>query len=233
MAAGALLQRPVVGPDLLKASHFTLGPDAQLQESARLSTAHRDFPPYAVSGPEPPSAPPPKATLFQRDERWASEERVSETHSEFVPQHTQSRELEKERTLAMQASHLHLHADRRWHTQLSTASADFRWPQLPERQSQQVRGARIIFHRDSVPSGDRAKLGIPPTTYQALFLRRTACPQPPASCHHLGERPDTLRYLRNPEAREAGGTLHPPPGDIWQCLEVGLVVSLREGMLLE
>ncbi|CAK6445156.1 unnamed protein product [Pipistrellus nathusii] len=193
MAAGAQRQRPVVGPELLKASHFALGPDARLQMSGQRSTAQRDFRPHGPAAPEPPSAPPPRATLFQRDARWAGEERVSESHAAFAPYATQSRELERERTLAMQASHLHLHADPRGGAPLSTARADFRWPQLPARHSQQARGARLIFHRDSVPFGDRAKLGIPPTTYQALFPPCDACPQPRASCHHLGG-PSPLRW---------------------------------------
>ncbi|XP_059551109.1 testis-expressed protein 45 [Myotis daubentonii] len=193
MAAGVRLQLPTAGPDLLRASHFTLGPDARLHMSAALSTAHRDFPPYPDGAPAPPSAPPSRATLFQQDARWAREERVSEAHAAFAPQPTQSRELERARRLAMQASHLHLHADPRRGAGLSTTRADFRWPQLPERGSQQSRGARLIFHRDSVPLGHGAKLPFPPTTQQALFLPHDARPQPRASSRHLGG-PSPLKW---------------------------------------
>lgn len=232
MAAGVRLQLPTAGPHLLRASHFTLGPDARLHMGAALSTAHRDFPPYPDVAPAPPSAPPPRATLFQQDARWAREERVSEAHAAFVPQLTQSRELERARRLAMQASHLHLHADPRGRAGRSTTRADFQWPQLPERGSQQSRGARLIFHRDSVPLGHGARLPFAPTTHQALFPPRDARPQPRASCRHLGERPHAPRRLRRPEALEAGGARHPPPGDGWRCLGMGLVVAAGRGVLL-
>lgn len=204
MAAGALLPRPMAELDFLKASHFTLGPDPRLHMGATHSTTHRDYPAYCDFSRAPPCPPPPRGTLFQQDARWASQERVTEAHHALVPPPTPSREREwaqtRARTRAMQASHLHVHADARGRAFVSTACADFGWPELPARDREQSRGARLIFHRDSVPPGDRAKLRIPPTTHQALFPPHDPCPQPRASCCHLGERaPDALRYLLNPD----------------------------------
>ncbi|XP_016072910.1 PREDICTED: uncharacterized protein C19orf45 homolog [Miniopterus natalensis] len=83
--------------------------------------------------------------------------------------------------------HVHVRADARPRPLLSTASADFGWPEVPGRGSEQNPGARLIFHRDSVPPGDRAKLRIPPTTHQALFPLRDACPQLRASRLRRGD----------------------------------------------
>nr|KAF6482355.1 hypothetical protein HJG59_018027 [Molossus molossus] len=189
MAADALLPPPMAGLDFLKASHFTLGPDPRLHLDATHSTMHRDYPAYRDFSRAPPCPPPPKGTLFQQDARWASQERVTEAHYALVPPPTPSRDRERAqaraRTLAMQASHLHVHADARGLAFLSTACADFGWPELPARDGEQSRGARLIFHRDSVPPGDRTKLRIPPTTHQALFPPHDLFPQPRASCRHL------------------------------------------------
>ncbi|XP_070478897.1 stabilizer of axonemal microtubules 5 isoform X2 [Equus przewalskii] len=199
VAAGALLPSPMSLRDFLRASHFALGPDPRLHVGTLHSTTHRDFPAYPGATRALPSQRPPRAPLFQQDPRWAGEERVSEAHCVFTPpppsERSGERELERarDRTLAMQASHLVLHADARARTGLSTARADFRWPELPARAREQIRGARLIFDRDSMPPGDRAKLRIPPTTYQELFPPHDARPQPCAPRRHLGG-PNPLKW---------------------------------------
>lgn len=213
MARGALLPRPTAGPDLLKASHFALGPDPRLHAGAKHSTTHRDFPAYPQAAPAQPCPPPPRGTLFQQDARWAREERVSETHGAFVelpvPPREWERGRERARALAGQASHVHVRADARPRALLSTASADFGWPELPGRGSEQNPGARLIFHRDSVPPGDRAKLRIPPTTHQALFPLRDACPQLRASRLRRGECVPTPCALHSTQRLSEGGDSAP------------------------
>lgn len=129
MAAGALLQSPMARLDFLKASHFALGPDPRLNVGATHSTMHRDFQAYPGDPRTPRYPPPPRASLFQQDARRASEERESETHCAFALPPTQSTEQEREwvrvRTLAMRASHLHVHADARERSFLSTTRAHF------------------------------------------------------------------------------------------------------------
>ncbi|KAM5302050.1 stabilizer of axonemal microtubules 5 [Glossophaga mutica] len=189
MAAGALLPSPRAQLDFLKASHFALGPDPQLHVGATDSTTHRDFPAHLDVPPTQRCPPPPRATLFQQDPRWAREEFVSEAHCAFVSPSTPSREREPAqgpRSFITQASHLHLQEDTRGRALFSTARTDYGWPELQGRDSKQNPGARLIFHRDSMPSGDRDKLRIPPTTYQALFPPYDVCPQPRKSYKHLG-----------------------------------------------
>nr|XP_028695394.1 testis-expressed protein 45 isoform X1 [Macaca mulatta] len=200
MAAGALLPCPRPCPmsqqDFLKASHFSLGPDLRLHEGTMHTTSHRDFA-YPTATREPPSLQPPPALLFPTDPRWDREERVSEARRAFPPPSTPPWELlqaqARERTLAMQASNLHLHEDAHAGIGLSNARAAYVWPELPARARERIRGARLIFDRDSLPPGDRDKLRIPPTTHQALFPPHDARPQPRAPSRHLGG-PNTLKW---------------------------------------
>ncbi|KAJ8792989.1 hypothetical protein J1605_003957 [Eschrichtius robustus] len=205
MAAGPLLPCPMSWLEFLKASHSALGPDPRLHVDAKQSTSHRDFPAYRNVTRGPLCQPPPRASLFQQDARWAGQELLSETHCAYAPaspllSRERERELARERTLAMQASKLHAHADSRARTGLSTARAHFGCPALPERASEQIRGARLVFDRDSVPSRDRAKLPIPPTAHQEFFPLHDICPKPrEPSCHFedllvdiTGQRPSKL-----------------------------------------
>lgn len=114
----------------------------------------------------------------------------------------------------MQASHLHVHAEPRARTGLSTARADYGWPEPPERAREQTRGARLIFNRDSLPSGDRAKLRIPPTTYQEFFPLHDFClkPREPACrlCECAPGRP--RQFNRHTLSRRTGILLLAPSG---------------------
>ncbi|XP_012391142.1 testis-expressed protein 45 [Orcinus orca] len=182
MAAGALLPCPMSWLEFLKASHFALGPDPRLHVDAKQSASHRDFPAYRNVTRGPLYQPPPRASLFQQDARWAGRELLSETHCAYAPaspllSRERERELARERTLAMQASNLHAHADSRARTGLSPARAHCGRPALPERASEHIRGARLIFDRDSVPSRDRAKLPIPPSAHQEFFSLHDISPK--------------------------------------------------------
>ncbi|XP_007951889.2 testis-expressed protein 45 [Orycteropus afer afer] len=187
--ATALLRNGMPLSDFLKASHFALGPDLRLREGTMYSTSCRDFQAHPGVTYQPPHRQPPPALLFQQDARWALEERVSESHRMYqpVPLGTAlSDKQARERTLALQATNLHMHADAHEGISIPNSRAVYRWPELPARASEQVRRAHLIFAGDSVPPGDRAKLGIPLTTYQALFPPHDAYPQPRAPCQHLG-----------------------------------------------
>uniref|UniRef100_A0A8C6C159 Uncharacterized protein n=1 Tax=Monodon monoceros TaxID=40151 RepID=A0A8C6C159_MONMO len=200
MAAGALLPCPMSWLEFLKASHFALGPDPRLHVDAKQSASHRDFPAYRNVTRGLLCQPPPRASLFQQDARWAGQELLSQTHCAYAPaspllSRERERELARGRTLAMQASNLHEHSDSRARTSLSPARAHCGRPALPERASEQIRGARLIFDRDSVPSRDRAKLPIPPN-------KSAKCPPPSpqpcdlSSCVTLSKRQDDSTSYR-------------------------------------
>ncbi|XP_076977588.1 stabilizer of axonemal microtubules 5 [Tamandua tetradactyla] len=205
MTAGTVLQYPMPLRDFLKASHFALGPDPRLQEGTMLSSSRRDFRAYPEATRAPPCQPPPppRSLLSHQDARWACEEPVSETHRAFppLPRVAPSSELARERTLTMLATNLRMHADARAAGNLSNVRAAYVWPERPPRAREQIRGARLIFDRDSVPPGDRAKLGIPPTTHRALFPPHDARPQPRSPCIHLGG-PNTLKWDQKTEGHE-------------------------------
>ena len=236
MAAGALLPCPVSRLDFLKASHFALGPDPRLHADAKQPTSHRDFPAYSGSIRGPLCPPPPCSSLFQKDARWAGQERLSETRCAYEPPapvllREQERELARERTLATQASHLHVHAEARARTGLSTARGDYSWPEPSERAREHTRGARLIFDRDSLPSGDRAKLRIPPTTYREFFPLHDLClkPREPA-CRFCECGPGHPRqFHRYTYSRGKQGFCSSPPVDTWQCLMIVFLSLRREG----
>ncbi|XP_008578835.1 PREDICTED: uncharacterized protein C19orf45 homolog [Galeopterus variegatus] len=92
----------------------------------------------------------------------------------------------------LKASHFQVGPDPRLH-QGALYSTSHRDPELPARAREQIRGARLIFDRDSVPLGDRDQLRLPPTTHQELFPPQHVRPPPRAPCRHLGG-PNTLKW---------------------------------------
>ncbi|XP_054548951.1 testis-expressed protein 45 isoform X2 [Talpa occidentalis] len=198
-ATGALLPSPTLGMDFLKASHFALGPDPRLHLGAMCSTSHRDFPSHPVAARKL-RGQPPRSPLFQQDRSWAGGEQVSEAHRAFTPPGETGREREPAPALAQdkQISHLHIRADARARTSLPTVRADYGWVELPPRARERIRGARLIFDRDSVPPGDPAKLRIPLTTYQEFFPPHDSCPH---LCTHL-EGPNPLKWDQRKQDNE-------------------------------
>lgn len=186
------LKMPVCPMSLesLKSSHFSLGPDPRLHAGTMQCTTHKDFPAYSSVTLFQPHSSPPQGPVFQREARWVSQKRVSEMHRAFSPPPSlQSQDKLQERTQAMQMSNLHLHADMRPVLNLSIAHTDYGWPELPQSARVDIRSARLLFDRDSMPSGDRKQLRIPLTSYQAHYPPYDASiPQPCAPCSHLGER---------------------------------------------
>ncbi|XP_012646188.2 stabilizer of axonemal microtubules 5 [Microcebus murinus] len=186
MAAGALLPCPMSRLDFLKASHFQLGPDPRLRRGVMHSTSHRDFPAYPVAPRAQPTLVLPDKRLLQADERCGHSEFLSEARRAFSPPCAPPPEHQRARKLAMLASNLRVHEDARTSSRFSNARAAYGWPELPARALEKIRGARLIFDRDSVPPGDPDKLRIPATTHQELFPPHDACPLPRAPCSHLG-----------------------------------------------
>ncbi|EPY86281.1 hypothetical protein CB1_000320012 [Camelus ferus] len=80
----------------------------------------------------------------------------------------------------LKASHFALGPDARLHVGATQST-------------EQLRGARFNFDRDSVPSGDPAKLRIPPTTHREFFPAHDVCPKPQEPCCHLGG-PSPLKW---------------------------------------
>nr|XP_027810673.1 testis-expressed protein 45 [Marmota flaviventris] len=193
LAASALLPCPMSQLDFLKASHFALGPDSRLHRGAMQSTMHRDFPAHPSPTPKQPRAPPPLSALFQHNASRAGRQQVSEMHREFTPRDVKPPEETRERTLSRQSSNLRMHADERTGVSFSNARAAYGWPEQPAHARELIRGARLIFDRDSLPQGDRDQLRVPPTTHQELYPPHDACPPPRAPCYHLGG-PNTLKW---------------------------------------
>ncbi|XP_052023766.1 testis-expressed protein 45 [Apodemus sylvaticus] len=181
--------------EFLKASHFSLGPDPRLHDGTMQGTTHRDYPAYSSITLVQPNSSPPQGTIFQREARWVAQKRVSEMRRAFSPpSQDELRKPTSEHTQAMQTSNLHLHADMRPALNLSIARTDYGWPELPPSARADIRGARLLFDRDSMPSGDRKQLRMPPTSYQAYYPPYDAVtPQPRAPCSHLGG-PNTLKW---------------------------------------
>uniref|UniRef100_A0A8C6RER8 Stabilizer of axonemal microtubules 5 n=1 Tax=Nannospalax galili TaxID=1026970 RepID=A0A8C6RER8_NANGA len=180
--------------DFLKSSHFSLGYDPRLHDGTMQCTSHRDVPAYPYVIPSRPSLSRSPSTLFQRDAGWTAKSCVSELRRAFLPPPTPStRERAPERARIMKISNLHVHTDKHPGVNLSTAHTDYGWPELLAHAHEGIRGARLIFDQDSVPSGDRKQLRIPLTSYKAHFQPYDADPQPRAPSSHLGG-PNTLTW---------------------------------------
>ncbi|XP_012888961.1 PREDICTED: uncharacterized protein C19orf45 homolog [Dipodomys ordii] len=184
--------------DYLKASHFSLALDPRLHQDARCSKAHADFQAYpATTAAAPPDRPPSPSQLFHYDRRWKDDGYLPEMRRAFAllsapPADTPEQRRERARTL--QASHLPLHAGAHAGIGLSLAHAAYGWHGMPPLAArEQIRGARLIFDRDSVPAGDKDKLGIPHTTHKAHFQPYSEDPPPRAPSYHLGG-PNPLRW---------------------------------------
>nr|XP_017193475.1 testis-expressed protein 45 [Oryctolagus cuniculus] len=197
MAAGALPPCSTWLRDFLRASHFSLGPDLRLHRGDLHSRSHYDFPAYPHASRAQPSPPSPPSPLLHVDTRWAGEVHVPETRRAFPPPSTPSaqmvQEQARERALALGASHVRAPEGARARTGISTARATYGWPEPPASAHEQIRGARLLFDRDSVPPGDPEKLRFPLTTYRALFPPYDPCLQPRMPCYHLGG-PNTLKW---------------------------------------
>ncbi|ELV09988.1 hypothetical protein TREES_T100020096 [Tupaia chinensis] len=103
---------------------------------------------------------------------------------------------------------------------------------MPARAREQIRGARLIFDRDSVPPGDLAQLRIPPTTYRALYPPYDARPEPRAPCRHLGG-PNTLKwgYGRQDETSYKRQFLGLPGPPALMCKRASSSVQLGDSTL--
>ncbi|XP_060037390.1 stabilizer of axonemal microtubules 5 [Erinaceus europaeus] len=187
------LSCPAARLAFLKASHFSLGPEPRLHASSQLSTTHRDFRAPPPAPPPARSPAPPRPELFHVDVHAATQGRVSEAHRAFPPPPPVSQEKRRARPRDVRAAAAPL-PGLRAAPAVSTARASFRWPPQPPRVREQIRGARLIFDRDSVPPGDPAKLGLPLTTYRELFPPHWAAAlQPLAPSRHLGG-PNPLQW---------------------------------------
>ncbi|XP_040846083.1 testis-expressed protein 45 [Ochotona curzoniae] len=200
MAAAGTVE-PCASPselrDFLKASHFSVGHDARLHRGFQQSRSHQDFPAHAqvvATRPAPTQGPPPLARLLQVDARWADQEHLAETRRAFPPPPLPS-PAEQERAPIVPGAPLgHAILGTGGRTVIPSSRATYGWPELPAGSAREhIRGARLLFARDSVPSGDPDKLRFPFTTYRALFPPYDVCPQPPTPCYHLGG-PNTLRW---------------------------------------
>lgn len=232
MAAAGTVE-PCASPselrDFLKASHFSVGHDARLHRGFQQSRSHQDFPAHAqvvATRPAPTQGPPPLARLLQVDARWADQEHVAETRRAFPPPPLPS-PAEQERAPIVPGAPLgHAILGTGGRTVVPSSRATYGWPELPTGSAREhIRGARLLFARDSVPSGDPDKLRFPFTTYRALFPPYDVCPQPPTPCYHLGEMCCTSwgRESRTPAMPQdspptaeteptSNVNIYPPPG---------------------
>lgn len=228
-ATMALLPCPLSRPAFLKASHFALGPDPRLHAGAMQSTTHRAFPGYAGCPRAGLCAPPPRACLFPRDVRWEAGGLVSETHRAFLPPPpppapgSATRERTQGPTLAKLASNVPLRADERARPGVSTARADFGEPEQPARTRELIQGACLISDRDSVPPGGPAKLlsRTPPSRRSSRPVTWALSPARTAAT--------SVRAPRPPQGSAPPLEVPATTGDIWQCLQIVLVVATQGG----
>lgn len=223
-ATMALLPCPLSRPAFLKASHFALGPDPRAPCSPPRTEPSRD----TRAAPARGCVRRRRACLFPRGARWEAGGLVSETHRAFLPPPppapgSATRERTQGPTLAKLASNVPLRADERARPGVSTARADFGEPEQPARTRELIQGACLISDRDSVPPGDPAKLlsRTPPSRRSSRPVTWALSPARTAATSVSAPRP--------PQGSAPPLEVPATTGDIWQCLQIVLVVATQGG----
>ncbi|KAM6294816.1 stabilizer of axonemal microtubules 5 [Aegotheles albertisi] len=162
MAAGAVprIPAPLTGPAFLKASHLQLGDERWASGTARGPLSHTQFPPHwGVQRPAP--ALPPCSGQVLSQAGGDGREPCSETRLAFP-----ERPLQPAAPVVPLGSCVRMHADPRIRVLASATRESFPWPPTAL-QGPSLPAARRW--KDSVPSGDREKIRLPPSTYTLSY----------------------------------------------------------------
>nr|XP_020835539.1 uncharacterized protein C19orf45 homolog isoform X2 [Phascolarctos cinereus] len=154
-----LLPAPLPRVEFLKSSHFKIGPDPRLPKGCMKTAFGCWFPAHWGVHAAAPFLPGPSKGLFHQDLEKIREIN-SETHTAFPVRAMNSSQSSID--LLMQTSSLKMHGDPRIDVFKTTFQEKYTSPG-PEAFNAFTKEARRQFDKDSFPSGDRDKLGIPLT----------------------------------------------------------------------
>lgn len=159
MAAGAVPPAPaaLTGIPFLQASHVPLG--------AWQPLSHAQFPPR-WGFPKAAPAPPPRRGQVLSAARGGGGADCSETRLAFP-----ERPLQPLAAVVPPGSRVRMHADPRIRVLAAETRERFPWPRSPPRARPRPAAGRW---GDSIPRGDREKIGLPPSLYSCSF----AAPEP-------------------------------------------------------
>ncbi|XP_043837033.1 testis-expressed protein 45 [Dromiciops gliroides] len=188
-----LLPAPIPRVEFLKSSHFKIGPDPRLTEGCMKTTFGTWFPAHWGVRVSAPFLPGPSKGLFHED-LAKIREIDSEMHVSF-PVHDANSSPSTINTL-MQTSNLKMHGDPRINVFKTTCQEKYTYPG-PEAFNPFIKEARKQFDKDSFPSGDRDKLGIPLSHTHQVFVPQQLFPQIRAPSLHLGG-PSPLKWGMEP-----------------------------------
>ncbi|XP_036597803.1 testis-expressed protein 45 [Trichosurus vulpecula] len=184
-----LLPAPLPRVEFLKSSHFKIGPDIRLLEGCMKTTFDSCFPAHWGVHTAAPFVPSPSKGLFHQDLEKIREI-DTEMHTAF-PVHDLS-SSQSSINLPMQTSNLKMHGDPRIKVFKTTFQEKYTYPG-PEDFNPFTKEARRQFDKDSFPSGDRDKLGIPLSHNRQVFVPQHRFPQVQAPTLHLGG-PSPLKW---------------------------------------
>ncbi|XP_020835538.1 stabilizer of axonemal microtubules 5 [Phascolarctos cinereus] len=188
-----LLPAPLPRVEFLKSSHFKIGPDPRLPKGCMKTAFGCWFPAHWGVHAAAPFLPGPSKGLFHQDLEKIREIN-SETHTAFPVRAMNSSQSSID--LLMQTSSLKMHGDPRIDVFKTTFQEKYTSPG-PEAFNAFTKEARRQFDKDSFPSGDRDKLGIPLTHNRQVFMPQHQLPQPRAPSLHLGG-PSPLKWGMEP-----------------------------------
>ncbi|XP_068964332.1 stabilizer of axonemal microtubules 5 [Petaurus breviceps papuanus] len=188
-----LLPAPLPRVEFLKSSHFKIGLDPRLQEGCMKTTFGSWFPAHWGVYAATPFLPGPSKGLFHQDLEKIREI-SSEMHTAFPVHETIN--LRSSASPLIQTSHLKMHGDPRINVFKTIFQEKYTYPG-PKDFNPFTKEALRQFDKDSFPSGDRDKLGIPLSHNRQVFVPQQRFPQAPAPSLHLGG-PSPLKWGMEP-----------------------------------
>ncbi|XP_074061226.1 stabilizer of axonemal microtubules 5 isoform X2 [Macrotis lagotis] len=188
-----LLPSPLPRLEFLKSSHFKIGPDPRLLKGSMKTTFGIGFPAHSNTSTASPFMPGPSKGLFHEDLEKIREIN-SETHAAFPVHNVHS--SPSSINLMMQISNLKMHGDSRINVFQTTSQEMHPYPGR-EALNPFTKEAQRKFDKDSFPSGDKDKLGIPLSHNREVFVPHQQFSLHRAPSLHLGG-PSPLKWGMEP-----------------------------------
>ncbi|XP_074140063.1 stabilizer of axonemal microtubules 5 [Sminthopsis crassicaudata] len=187
-----LLPAPLPREEFLRSSHFKIGADTRLQEKCMKTTFRSLFPPHWGFHAAAPFMPQSSKRLFHQDLKNIHE-LDNRIHITF-PVHDINITPSNINPMSLTSS-LKMHGDPRINVFKTIFQKEYTYPESETFISHKE--ARKLFDKDSFPTGDRDKLGIPLSHNRQVFVSQHLIPQPRVPSLHFGG-PSPLKWGTEP-----------------------------------
>ncbi|XP_051828501.1 testis-expressed protein 45 [Antechinus flavipes] len=176
-----LLPAPLPRDEFLKSSHFKIGADTRLQEGCMETTFRSLFPPHWGFHAAAPFLPKSSKRLLHQDLENI-DEFGNRMHVNF-PVHDINITPSNINQMSLTSS-LKMHGDPRINVFKTIFQKEYTAPEAETYICHKE--SRKLFDKDSFPTGDRDKLGIPLSHNREVFVAKHLIPQPRVPSLHFG-----------------------------------------------